>query len=79
MHGRHPRLPIDSLLSLDSDMESGDIQTDRLKEAYELASRRLEEHAEEREKRIKVNVREHLSPCTVVLVRNRGVVGRNKI
>lgn len=79
MHIRHPRLPIDSLLSLDSDMESGDIQTDRLKEAYELASRRLEEQAEEREKRIKVNVREHLSPGTVVLVRNRGVVGRNKI
>lgn len=85
MHGRHPRLPIDSLLSLDSDMESGDIQTyvtthaDRLKDAYELASRRLEEQAEEREKRIKVNVREHLSPGTVVLVRNRGVVGRNKI
>lgn len=85
MHGRHPRLPIDSLLSLDSDMKSGDIQTyvtthaDRLKDAYELASRRLEEQAEEREKRIKVNVREHLSPGTVVLVRNRGVVGRNKI
>ena len=63
MHGRHPRLPIDSLLSLDSDMESGDIQTDRLKEAYELASRRLEEQAEEREKRIKVNVREHCFTC----------------
>lgn len=85
MHGRHPQLPIDALLSLDNDTESSEIQTyvtthaDRLKEAYELASRRLKEQAEEREKRIKVNASEHLSPGSVVLVRNRGVVGRNKI
>lgn len=85
IHGRHPRLPIDSLLSLESDTESGDIpayvktHANRLKEAYELALRRLEEQAKEREKRIKVNASEHLSPVTDVLVRNCGVGGRNKI
>ena len=84
MHGRHPLLPIDSLLSLDSETESLELPSyvktdaDRLKEAYELASQRLQEQAEEREKRINANASKHLSPGTIVLVRNR-VTGRNKI
>ena len=87
MHGRHPRLPIDSLLGLETN-ESDELcdiseyvkmHTEKLKGAYELASKRLKNQAEEREKRIKVTTSEYLPIGSTVLVRNRGVIGRNKI
>ena len=86
MMGRHPKLPIDALLEIGSD-SSGKMSlsdyienhADKLREAYDRAKLRLQQQSEERKKQVRTTTEVDLAEGSLVLVRNRGVLGRNKI
>lgn len=87
MYGRTPRLPIDNLLGLDSDVEEipsieGWVKDHalRLNDAFKSAGSKLQKEALSRQKLINKGARECSIPIgTRVFLRNRSVQGRNKI
>jgi hypothetical protein len=85
MMGRHPKLPIDTILNLEENESLVPVtnfveqHVERLKEAYRKAGEQLERATQAKEKMVKVSGDSNaLEPGTAVLQRNR-VIGRNKI
>lgn len=85
MMGRHPKLPVDTILNLEEDKPNGslsdyvELHVERLKDAYRKAGEQLAQAARNRERTVEANSgADNLEPGTLVLIRNR-VTGRNKI
>ncbi len=82
--GQEPRLPLDDMLSLPENLKGGlawvsDHQK-RLADAWKMARSRQEEAGEKRKKRYNDSARDFpIEVGKFVLVRNRGIKGRNKI
>lgn len=85
MMGRHPRLPVDTILDLEEGTPNGSLtdyveqHIERLRDAYRKAGEQLKQAARNRERTVEANSgADNLKPGTLVLIRNR-VTGRNKI
>lgn len=85
MMGRHPRLPVDTILNLEEDKPNGSLTEyiiqylERLRDAYRNAGKHIKQAVRNRERTVKANSgADNLEPGTLVLIQNR-VTGRNKI
>lgn len=85
MMGRHPRLPVDTILDLEEGTPNGSLtdyveqHIERLRDAYRKAGEQLKQAARNRERTVEANSgADNLKPGTLVLIRNC-VTGRNKI